>query len=624
MRTTVIAGFLLSATLICAADTRLADAAQQGDAEGVRALLKQKADVNAPQGDGSTALHWAAHNDDVEMAKILLAAGASVKAVTRIGAATPLFMACRNGNAALIEVLIKAGSDPNSMDEHGTTPLMMAAAAGNPEGVKALLDRGADVNAREGVHGQTALMFAAALGRASAIQVLLAHGADPAITSKPVKLARIPSSFEGPQKPAADVAQKTPAARGGAKSNDTPAQDKAALDAFANALGFKSAEYRTGVEQPGGELEQLQDSVQKLVAKVDELEKKLPGGGAAVKGANEDDPMRPPRERGAGEMGGMTALLFAARDGHTQAARALIEAGADVNQISPADKTSPLVMAVANGHFDMARFFLDSGADPNAVNDLGLTALYAAIDVQWAPKGWFPNPAIGQEKVSYLDLMIALLDDGADPNTRLGKKLWFRAFGDHSWIDPGGATAFWRAAQALDLTAMRMLVAHHADPDIPTTGGDTPFMVACGIGWGYHYSVGSPDYGWMDAVKYLVQLGSDVNAADSRGYTPLHGAAYLGNHELIAYLMDHGADIKAVAKDKNTVADMANGPTRFGIPHPETVELLEKLGSANSHNCRSDQCLVNPREDRKPTVAPTSAPPSSPPSDSKKPGGQNQ
>jgi hypothetical protein len=113
----------------------------------------------------------------------------------------------------------------------------------------------------------------------------------------------------------------------------------------------------------------------------------------------------------------------------------------------------------------------------------------------------------------------------------------------------------------------------------------------------------------MDAVKYLVQHGADVNAAGTRGYTALHAAAYIGNDELILYLMDHGADVKVVAKDKNTVADMANGPTRFGMPHPETVALLEKLGSANSHNCRSDQCLVAPKDDRKPTPS-TSSPPS--------------
>jgi ankyrin repeat protein len=126
----------------------------------------------------------------------------------------------------------------------------------------------------------------------------------------------------------------------------------------------------------------------------------------------------------------------------------------------------------------------------------------------------------------------------------------------------------------------------------------------------------------MDAVKYCMQLGADVNAADTKGYTPLHGAAYIGNHEMIQYLIDHGADVKAVAKDKNTVADMANGPTRFGIPHPETVSLLEKLGSANSHNCRSDQCLVAPKEDKKTPTPATQAPPTAPPppADGKKPG----
>ncbi len=565
---------LVFATLACAADTRVADAAQNGDIATVRALIKQKADVNAAQGDGSTALHWAAQKDDVELAKTLLAAGASVKARTRLNSATPLFMAAHNGNAAMIDLLLKSGADPNDVDDHGTTALMMAAAAGNPDAVSALINAGAGVNAREGAHGQTALMFAAALGRADAIRVLTAHGADPSIASKAAKAPHVPSLFEqnqnGPKAP-----------------QEKPTNDKAQLDALAAALGFKSAEYKTG----NPEIADMQATLKKLAAKVDEMEKKLPGGAKA-----EDDGMfRPPRERGAQNIGGMTALLFAARDGHLEAARALLEAGADVNQQSPSDKSTPIVMAAANGHFDLAKFFLDYGADPNIPNDLGLTPLYAAIDLQWAPKGWFPNPSITQEKNSYLDLMKALLEAGANPNARLGKKLWFRASGDHSWIDPAGATAFWRAAQSLDITAMKLLLAHGADPDIPTNGNATAFMVACGLGYGYHYSVVSPDYQWMDAVKFLMQLGADVNAADSRGYTPLHAAAYIGNNGLIQYLIDHGADVKAVAKDKNTVADMANGPTRFGIPHPDTVALLEKLGSANSHNCRSDQCLVNPK-----------------------------
>jgi ankyrin repeat protein len=89
-----------------------------------------------------------------------------------------------------------------------------------------------------------------------------------------------------------------------------------------------------------------------------------------------------------------------------------------------------------------------------------------------------------------------------------------------------------------------------------------------------------------------VELGSDVHAADSRGYTPLHGAAYIGNNEMVMYLVSKGAKVDARSKAGDSPVDMANGPTRFGQPHPETVALLEKLGSPNSHNCRSDQCVV--------------------------------
>ena len=362
--------------------------------------------------------------------------------------------------------------------------------------------------------------------------------------------------------------------------------------------------------------------VQKLTAKVDEIEKGFAAGKPKTDDGN-GSTFGIIRERGTTDMGGMTALLFAARDGHLDAARALLEGGADINQASASEQTSPLVMAIMNGHYDLAKMLVDYGADPNLSNHQGLTALYATIDVRWAPKGWFPSPITSEEKLSYLDLMKALLADGANPNARLAKKLWFRSFGDHSWVDPSGSTAFWRAAQSSDVDAMRLLVAYHADPDIPTFGGATPLMAASGIGWGYHYSMNLPD-SWMAAVKYCVQLGANVNAVDDRGYTALHGAAYLGNDEMVKYLADHGADVKAVAKDKNTVADMANGPTRFGIPHPETVALLEQMGSANSHNCRSDQCLVAPKDNKKPVAPATSAAPATPeaaaPAKGKKPG----
>jgi uncharacterized protein len=591
-----ISAIFLTAMIASAADTRLADAAEHGDRHAVETLLAQKTDVNSPQGDGTTALHWAAFNDDLEMAKMLVAAGANVKAATRVGAITPLFMAAKNGDAAMIGLLLKAGADADATDERGTTALMTAASSGSADAVRALIEHGADVNARESAHGQTALMFAAALNRSAAIQVLLAAHADPGVTTRTVKLPKPASRFEDgklvPEGKEATAKEAKPA-----PASD-PAADKAALDTLAASMGLKSAVYQTGAKPGEDDLRQM---VAKLTAKVDELEKRLPNEKKGAEDSN-GSMFGIIRERGTSDMGGMTALLFAARDGQKDAVRALLEGGADINQVSASEKTSPLVMAAMNGHFDLAKFLIDWGADPNLSNEQGLTALYAAVDMQWAPKGWYPSPDIGQEKISYLDLMKVLLEDGADPNARTTKKLWFRSFGDHSWVDTAGATAFWRAASSTDIAAMKLLVAHGANPDLPTSGGTTPLEAACGIGWGYHYSMNSPDYTWMDAVKYLVQLGADVNAVDARGYTPLHGAAYIGNNELIQYLVDHGADVKAVAKDKNTVADMANGPTRFGIPHPETVALLEKLGSANSHNCRSDQCLVNPKDEKKPTA----------------------
>jgi uncharacterized protein len=592
---------LMMAVAASAADTRLTDAAQNSDRNTVQALLAQKADVNAAQGDGTTALHWAAFNDDLEIAEMLVAGGANVKATTRLGAITPLFMACKNGSAAMIELLLKAGADPNSTDEHGTTALMTAAASGSGEAVKILIDHGADANARESAHGQTALMFAASLNRADAIRVLLEHRADPGVTTKAVKLAKAAARFDDG---GGIVAEPKPAAPVSANQE----ADKAALDALATSMGFKSAVYTAGGKPGEGD---LKDLVQKLTAKVDALEKRLPAEKKedTTGGGNSGGSMNGiVRERGTLDMGGMTALLFAARDGQIDAARALVQGGADINQVSTSEKTSPLVMAIMNGHFDLAKELVDWGADPNLSNELGLTALYATIDQQWAPKGWFPAASTTQENVSYLDLMKALLEDGANPDARLGKKLWFRSFGDHSWVDTAGATAFWRAASSTDVGAMKLLVAHGSNPDIPTFEGTTPLEAASGIGWGYHYSMNAPDATWMDAVKYCVQLGADVNTVDARGYTPLHGAAYIGNNELIQYLIDHGADVKAVAKDKNTVADMANGPTRFGIPHPDTVAILEKLGSANSHNCRSDQCLVAPKDDKKPTAPATSVP----------------
>ena len=424
-------------------------------------LFAQQAGINTPEGDGMTALHWAAFHDDVELAGRLLAGGANVSAVTRLDALTPLSMACTNGSAAMIELLLKAGADPNAATATGATALMTAAASGSAEAVKVLLDRGAGVNAKEAAHGQTALMFAAADNRPEAVRMLMAHGADAKITTKVVSL----------EKPKVD-------------DDGNPIRERPA-------------------PKPG------------------DLE------GIALAGRRVSPKLT----------GGMTALLFAARDGRLDAARALVEAGADVNQVSAGDRSSPMVIAVSNGHYELGKYLLDRGADPNLANEDGLAPLYAAVDMQWAPVSWAPNPITVQEKVSYLDLMKALLDRGANPNARLTRKLWFRPTShDQEWIGTAGSTAFWRAALSTDVAAMRLLVARGADPRIASNEGDTPLMVAAGMGWSANFSQNAPG-GWLEAVRYCLELGADVNATDLFNYTALHGAAYRGDNEVVRFLV---------------------------------------------------------------------------------------
>jgi hypothetical protein len=220
--------------------------------------------------------------------------------------------------------------------------------------------------------------------------------------------------------------------------------------------------------------------------------------------------------------------------------------------------------------------------------------------------------------------MEALLKAGADPNARLTKHLWYMSYNfDLLGVNTTGATPFWRAAYGTDVPAMKLLLAHGADPKIPTikpvgrlpgadapaevdsstkdpsglapvpTGGPGvyPIHAASGVGYGEGYAANSHQHapeGWLPSVKFLIEeLHADVNARDFNGYTPLHHAAARGDNELILYLMSKGADIKAVSRKGQTVADMANGPVQRIPPFLETLALLEKLGSKNSHKCKS-------------------------------------
>ena len=490
-------------------DLRLADSAMQGNIDAVRSLLKQTVDVNAAQGDGMTALHWAVYRDDLEMARLLIQAGADLKAGTRVGSITPLSFAARNGNGAMIELLLKAGADTNLATGLGTTPLMQAAASGSVEAVKALLDHGADVNAKEAARQQTAVMFAAALNRAPVVSLLASRGADLDITSK---IVAIKENF---------------------------------IDEDGNPVPAPS---RTGETRP--------------------------------------------RPRNSGRIlgtGGMAALHYAAREGHMAGVRALVEAGANVNRVNAVDKTSPILLAINDGRYEIAKYLLDHGADPNIASTDGLAPLYALLHSRWAPVAWTPTPAtsasgIAQEKLSHLVLMKALLDHGADPNAKILASVWFNPpHHKEEWEAVSGTTAFWRAAQATDIGAMKLLVAYGADPKIPSDDNLTPLAVAAGIGWAGENSVNAPD-GFLETARYLVeQLGLDVNVASHEGgFTALMGAAWRGDSELVQYLVDKGARVDVRTKLGWAVTDMANGPSLVSsVPrkHPATIALLQKLGA---------------------------------------------
>jgi ankyrin repeat protein len=666
----------------------IADAAMRGDVATVRTLIARRADVNAPQGDGMTALHWAADHGDSAMAAELLRAKANVASRTRIGAYTPLHIAARTGSPAVVRALLAAGSDVKATTTSGATALHFAAAAGNPDVVTALLSKGADPNARESSWGQTPLVFAAEYGRAAAVEALMKHGADPSIRTRVMNLSDDAARDQAAEKKrnAVLISFEPPARHDSAEADFKKSLEAAKAAARATAPRTAADSANAG-RQGGGRGNQLPVREPRGPFTPEQIQTAIDSGRAVLMAdklptdsvKEQVDTLNGGVEgyiKQVGSVGGLTALHHAVRQGNLDAAMALLDGGANINDTSLVDGTTPLLMAIINGQFDVAIRLVERGANPNLVSASGMAPLYATINSQWAPRSRYPQPqAIQTQKTTHLDLLEALLAKGADVNARIKKQPWYFAYNNCGNPNCGletidGTTPFWRATYALDLDAMKLLIKHGADPKLasvppapasrarparpaasadsgralaakadtakavtaakpdsakavaasptpnaaqpglgagtqfkldpdievlakaaPVGPGVLPIHAAAGVGYGNGFAGNShrhaPD-AWMSVMKYLVEdLHTDVNARDNNGYTALHGAAARGDNEMILYLVAHGADVKAVARNGRTVVDMANGPVQRLRPFPETIALLEKLGARNQHHCVS-------------------------------------
>jgi ankyrin repeat protein len=522
---------------------------------------------------------------------------------------------------------------------------MFAAASGRVDAVKVLVARGANVNAKEPVKGETALTFAAANGRTDVIRELTAHGADVKVTTKVRDLSEL----------AREEMLALAALRGGqqgqggqGRGNQPAAEGKAAPDGKA-ATDAKPAEAKSAAEPKTADAKPAADAkaapapaakatdAKPAAAKAADAKpadaksadaKPAPGPARGGRGRGVD-PLKqvPGLERQynytelVGHWGGLSPLHLAARQGYTESVVALLDAGADINQPASGDHVTPMLIAIINGHYDLAKALLDRGADPNLAQDNGVTPLYAVLNCQWSDKALYPQPrAYEQQKLSYLQLMEALLQKGANVNARLTKKVWYSQYDfDQSGVDETGATPFWRAAYADDIDAMKLLVKYGADPTIPTlrtpgrvrTGdsvreaedvsgmppvpvggpGVPPLLAAAGAGYGEGFAANHHHHaptGMLAAVKYMVEeLHVDPTVRDHEGNNAIHDAAARGDVEMIKYLVSKGVDVKAVNREGKTTADMANGPVQRVNPFPEALALLESLGAKNNHKCVS-------------------------------------
>jgi ankyrin repeat protein len=553
------------------AQTEVVDAAMRGDRAEVERLVQGGFDVKAGQADGATALHWAAYNGDAELAQLLLEAGADPAAVNRNGS-TPLWLAANRGDAEVIAVLLEGGANANEELPLGRRPLMLAARSGVVAAVEVLLEGGADPNASETQRGTTALMQAADQGHADVVQFLIEAGADISAGSAPVFRDGRTAALGNSEDPRNMVRRQVIAVLCEEEDPDLNLLRELVQEARDDTLFADVARMETPP------------------ARQDICGKIRMGNLGFVQAADGSTRFSDDAEQRQPDGGELTPLIYAARSGSIEAARVLLEAGADVNQTSRYG-WSPLLAATQNRQYQMGKFLIDNGADVNLANKGGWTPLYLATDNRNLEGGDYPTPAPDMDDMAYITL---LLDKGANVNARITESTETRTVFTNQWLDENGATAFLRASQSGDLALMKLLIERGADPHINTELNITPLAVAAGIGWVEGVTSERSPAETVEAVKYLLELGVDPNLQADTGRVALHGAAHKGATEVVKVLVAAGAklDVRDFGNTDNRGSpelaahtwlpiDYADGLVRVGvqsaIPHPETAEVLRQF-----------------------------------------------
>jgi len=486
--------------------------------------------------DKDTRVADAAMRRDAAAVRALVEQKADVNVPGQDG--TPaLHWAVRVNDVPMARLLLEAGARASLPNRYGLTPLAIAAASGDATIIGLLLDHGADPNAPDPA-GETPLMNAARVGSVDAVTLLLDRGA--AID-------------------ATDATYSQTALMVAVRENHPDVVQF--LISRGAAVNAKTRIGRTPQWV---------------------LPNSVPGFGhgiGIVRGGLPDRGLRQPIP------GGMTPLLYACRDGRMDTVGALLDAGADVNA-PDANGITPLITAITNNHPDVARLLIDRGADVKAVDWYGRTPLWAAVETRNmdVDNATFEN---GIDRVPFLELIQLLLERGADPNARTQevppiRRDFLRVTGSLSWVDFTGQTPFVTAALAGDVSVMKLLIAHGADPHIPTFSGTTALMAAAGVNWVVDQTYDEGPEALFEAVKLCVELGMDVGAVNSMGLTALHGAANRGSDDIIRLLVELGAKIDATDAEGRTPLTWAEGvflATHPARPKASSIELIKQLAS---------------------------------------------